>query len=211
VTRLGILGGTFDPIHAGHLDLARACREAASLDEVLFLANRLPPHKEQALASGYHRHAMVALATSGDAGFVADPRELLREGASYTIETLAALGGERPDADVFFVMGADSLRELPSWRRWRELLERATFVVAGRGGLLAASALAGQSEDFPRHRVMVVAHEPPPVSSTDLRRRLAAGEAPTGDVPDAVLDYILKNRLYGASGRHGQPGPRRRK
>lgn len=205
-TRLGILGGTFDPVHEGHLDLARACRDAAGLDAVLFLANRRPPHKEQAHASGYHRHAMLALATADEPAFVADPRELRREGPSYTIDTLEELGVERPDAELYFLTGADSLRDLPSWRRWRELLERATFVVVGRSGLGAAATLAAQQPGFPADRVIAVDHEPPPVSSTDLRRRLAAGERPSGEIPAPVLDYIRKNRLYGAD---AAPGPGR--
>ncbi len=192
--RVGLLGGTFDPVHAGHLDIGRACSSALALTEVRFLTGSQPPHKPLASASGHHRHAMVALATAPHADFIADPRELERGGVSYTVETLAGLARERPGAELFFLVGADSLRDLPHWRQPEEILRLATVVAVARAGV----AIPALPAAWPRDRVIVLDHEPPPWSSTRLRNALAAGAAPAGSLPDAVADYISKNVLYAA-------------
>lgn len=195
--RIGLLGGTFDPVHAGHLDLARTCAQRLALDEVRFLTAHLPPHKEGPRAGGYHRHAMVALATDGEAGFVPDPRELEREGRSYTVDTLRELADERPGAELYFLAGADSLRDLPSWREPEEILRLAAFVAVERRGISFEKAAALHAGSIAEGRVILIEHEPPPVSSTRIRSRLAEGEPlPAGAVAPAVARYIHETGLY---------------
>lgn len=212
MSRVGVLGGTFDPVHSGHLEIARHCRDELSLDVVRFMANRRPPHKAPAVASELHRHAMLALATATEPHFVADPRELERTGISYTVETLEEIHAERPADELFFLIGADSLRDLASWHRAGELTSLATFVAVGRRGVDARDALAiwraaasalGDEAGRPveRERVLLLDHEPAPWSSSELRRLLGVSEAPEGAIPTPVLDYIRKNRLYAESHR----------
>ena len=196
--RVGLLGGTFDPIHAGHLALATACADALDLHEVLLLTNRTPPHKPQACATGPHRHAMVALATAEHPRLVADPRELERQGPSWTIDTLEELTRERPEASLFFLLGADSLGEITTWHRWRDVLAACVVAATGRAGHDLDAALAAIGPDA-RGRVASVHVEPPPWRSRELREALAArGAAPSGALEPAVADYIRKNALYAA-------------
>ena len=192
--KIGILGGTFDPIHAGHLDIARACASRLGLAEVRLLVSSEPPHKAAACASAHHRHAMVALATALHPDFIADPRELARGGVSYTVDTLEGFSREMPGASLYFLVGADSLRDLPLWRRPQDIVRLATIVAVSRSGVAAVEPPAG----LPADRVIVLDHQPPPWSSTALRRALASGSVPPGALPDAVLDYIGKNGIYAA-------------
>lgn len=202
--RLGLMGGTFDPVHEGHVDLARTVAATLDLAAVHLLTNRRPPHKAAAEAAEHHRHAMVALATAPHGGLVADPRELIRPGPSYTIDTLEELRRERPGAELFFLGGEDSLRELSTWRRWGEILEACTFVAVGRAGRRAREAVAALPAEARRDRVRLLDHEPPPWSSSEIRRRLRVGESCDAAVPAPVLDYARKNRLYGLSGGTGE-------
>jgi nicotinate-nucleotide adenylyltransferase len=198
--RVGILGGTFDPIHSGHVDLAAFVARAIHLDEVRLLANNAPPHKPPAVANAFHRHAMLALASAGTRDVVPDPIELEREGVSYTIDTLARLEAVRPQDQHYLLVGADSLRDLHSWRRWREILDRAIVVSTGRSGVDLGVVRRERAEEIAAGRVIVVDHEPPPWSSTSLRQDLAAGRAPPeGALTEAVGDYIRKNELYGTA------------
>jgi nicotinate-nucleotide adenylyltransferase len=196
--RIGLLGGTFDPFHAGHLDLARACFEKLGLDQLRVLTAHVPPHKAGPHAAGIHRHAMVALAFAGDERILADPRELEREGPSYTVDTLASFQAEQPDAELFFLAGADSLRDLSSWREPQRILERAVFVAVDRDGLDLEDAAAGHAEAIAAGRIQLFQHEPPPWSSTALRAILGRGEEPPPEAlhPD-VARYIRKTGLYG--------------
>jgi nicotinate-nucleotide adenylyltransferase len=203
--RVGLLGGTFDPIHSGHLDIARACASALGLDEVRFLATSVPPHKPQPVAAGHHRHAMVALATAEHADFTADPRELLRGGTTYTIDTLEEVGSEMPGAELHFLIGADSLRDLPAWRRPADILRQAVVVAVGRDGVDMDEAAAAFESEIASRRVVVLRHEPPPWSSTALRASLREGAPPPGALPGPVASYIRKNHLYGDAGPAGSP------
>lgn len=194
--RIGLLGGTFDPIHAGHLDIGRFAAREFGLSEIRFSCSHVPPHKPQPVAAAHHRHAMVALATAHHADFVADPSELLRGGTTYTIDTLERLREEEPGADLLFLIGADSLRDLRSWRRPDDILRLAVVAAVGRAGIDLQAAAAGFRDEISAGRVLVRAHEPPPWSSTSLRAALARTSAPPGAIPDAVADYIRKNHLY---------------
>jgi nicotinate-nucleotide adenylyltransferase len=195
-SRLGLLGGTFDPVHEGHLDLGRHCFTVLALDELRFLPTFRPAHKDGAQASSLHRHAMLSLATAGRADFRSDPRELRREGVTYTIDSLDELRAEEPDAELFFLAGADSLKDLQTWRRWEEILERCVFVAVGRAGLALEDAAKGHEAAIAAGRIRLVEHEPPSYSSRELRKDLARGPAPKGALPVSVAEYIRKHRLY---------------
>jgi nicotinate-nucleotide adenylyltransferase len=196
--RLGLLGGTFDPIHNGHLALARAALRRLRLDVVLFVPCGRPPHKDRPGLSPYlHRYAMVALACAGERRFVPS---LLEAGADlrgerriYSVETVGrlrrALGRH---AEIYFLLGADAFLYLHEWRSVARLLRLCRFAVAGRSGFdpRRAPALRGGASVTYLPRVQVG------VSATEIRRRAARGRAVTGLVPQAVADYIAKVELY---------------
>lgn len=213
--RLGILGGTFDPIHCGHLDLARAAREAVPLDQVWLVPSHVPPHKPgQPLASPFHRFAMVALAAgSSDAPWlVSCDMELAQEGPSYTARTLARVTGAGHDPrHVFFITGADAFAEIATWRDYPALLTLANFLVVSRPGFAAESMraripeLASRMISIPaagsipaQPSILLVDATTADVSSTEVRRRLAAGLPLEGRVPAAVEHHALRHGLYRA-------------
>ena len=132
---LGILGGTFDPIHYGHLELARELCEALAFSAVRLVPAGDPPHRHVPVASANHRLAMVELAIAGNPGLEVDAREVLRQGPSYTIETLEELRAEDPPRALALIVGADAFLGLPAWHRWRELFDLAHVVVVARPGL----------------------------------------------------------------------------
>lgn len=202
--RLGIFGGTFDPIHYGHLLLAESCREQCQLDEVWFMPAATPPHKRHAeLTAARHRIDMLELAIGGQAAFRVATREIDRGGVSYTFETLEGLTAERPDDELFFLLGADSLRDLPTWRRPDRILESSTLVVVRRASspepdLASLDALVpagGDARLRARHVVMPLVE----FSSRDLRARVAAGRSIRFRTPRAVEQYIREHGLYRAS------------
>jgi nicotinate-nucleotide adenylyltransferase len=194
--RVGILGGTFDPIHRAHVNLALTCLAECALDEVRLVTASVPPHKRPPEANAFHRHAMVALAASHDERLVADPRELLREGPSYTIDTLEDMGRELEGAELFLLLGADSLRDLPTWRRWQDVVEAAVIVSTGRAGLDLDPIVKLRETEIPPGRWRVVRHEPPPWSSTELRSRLHAGASCKDALDPLVASYIARASLY---------------
>lgn len=212
--RLGVLGGTFDPIHFGHLDAAEAARAALELDEVLFIPAHDPPHKPgDPHASGFHRFALVALAIQEWPGYRASDMELAREGASYTVDTLRALHacGWIP-SNVFFIIGADAFAEIATWREFPAVLDFAQFAVISRPGVPLDEALARTPEIASRVRVpatrawndedgtaiYLVEARTRDVSSTAIRARLAQRKAIDDLVPAAVARHIVVHHLYGA-------------
>lgn len=216
--RTGIMGGTFDPIHVGHLDAAVAARAALGLDEVWLVPARVPPHRMAATrASVYHRLAMVGLAARERPGLVASDLEVNAPGPSYTSDTLARLAATGlPPWQIFFITGADAFVEIATWRDYPEILDRAHFAVVSRPGVPVA-ALAGRlpalaSRMIPADAaartaragarstaVWLVDAPTPAVSSTDIRGRAAAGRSLAGLVPAAVEEYIRQHGLYGPS------------
>ena len=215
-TRIGVLGGTFDPLHHGHLDAADAARRALALTEVVLMPSRVPPHRESpAQASGYHRFAMAALASSGREGLRVSDLELRSAEPSYTSLTLQQLAhaGYAP-AQLFFILGSDAFAEIVHWHDYPAILRRSHFAVVARPG----KPLAGLCSRLPAladrmHEpgvgptrgstggstaIWLVEAETRNVSSSSIRRRLAAAES-TGDLlPDVVAAYIARHRLYGA-------------
>ena len=198
--RLGVLGGTFDPIHYGHLDAADAARRALSLDEILFIPSHDPPHKPiDPHASAFHRFALAALAIAGRPGYRLSDMELVREGASYTVDTLRALHGHGWTASqIFFILGADAFAEIATWRAFPRVLDLAQFVVVARPGTALDTAAARTPQLRGRAGIHLVEARTRDVSSTAIRARLALGRAIDDLVPAAVARHILTHGLYGA-------------
>ena len=196
--KLGVLGGTFDPIHLGHLAAAEAARSALALDRVLFVPAGDPWLKAGATISpGEHRLAMVRAAIAGVPAYEASTVELDRPGASYTAETLAELQASfGPGTELHFILGADAALDLARWHAPAEVLARCTLVVMGRPaqGELDLSTLARIAPGAAARAVAVDLDME--VSATEIRRRAAAGESLAGLVPEAVERYIREHKLY---------------
>lgn len=202
IRRIGLMGGSFDPVHTAHLALARTALSHLSLDQVRWIPVGQPWQKARQLAAPAHRLAMVALATADEPRFVVDDIEIRREGPSYTLDTvreLQAEGGHGPEArDAWFlIIGQDQYANLPTWHGWRELIDRVTLAVACRGDQRPRPA--PELADIP-HRVVELPMPPMTVSSTDIRARLAQGDAADtlapAMVPPAVARYIANHQLY---------------
>lgn len=190
--RLGILGGTFDPVHCGHLLLARHVLEALHLDRVLFVPAAEPPHKSEVPTPPEHRWRMVCAAVEGHHRLEASDLELRRPGVSYTVDTLRRLRDEGPADERFLIIGADNVPELESWHDPEGILALATVIAGTRveSGALPAGALADRVE-----RVDTPVFD---ISSTEIRRRVRAGLPVRCLVPEAVEGYIADHGLYGA-------------
>ncbi len=199
--KLGVLGGTFDPIHLGHVAAAEAAQLALGLDEIILVPSRIPPHRSTpATASPADRFAMAERAAEGRNGWSASFLEIKRQGPSYTYDTLIELGGQR-STQLSFITGADAFAEIASWSRYPAILDLANFVVVSRPGITLDSLRERVPSAFDRSstaqtRVILVEAHTPDVSSTDIRRRIRAGEPLSGLVPPAVADYIQAHRLY---------------
>jgi nicotinate-nucleotide adenylyltransferase len=209
---IGLLGGTFDPIHIGHLRPAIEARDAIGLAEIRLIPNHIPPHRANPFCSSEQRLAMVKLAAAENAGFVVDERELKRDKPSWTIDTLIELRHELPDTPLCFLMGMDSLLGLPGWHRWQELLDHAHLVVSVRPGwqpdypgevaeLLARHHTTDATALHQRlaGHIWLADNQPIELSATRLRALLAAGEDPRYLLPPSVADYIRQQGLYPAS------------
>lgn len=199
--RLGIYGGSFDPVHYGHLLLAECCREQANLDEVWFVPAATPPHKQPGrLASPAARIEMLQLAIGGHAAFRVSSLETDRGGVSYTVDTLAAVREARPDDDLFFLMGADSLADLPTWREPQRVCQLATPLVVCRPGSprpdLSVLSELMEADEIARVERSLVDMPQIGLSSTELRERAAVGHSLRFRTPRAVEAYIEAQRLY---------------
>lgn len=195
--RLGLFGGTFDPIHLGHLILAEACREACALDRLWFVVTATPPHKRNDRTAVGHRLEMARIATAGHPAFeVSEIEADVSSGPHYSYQTLERLAVERPDDERFFLIGADSLADLPTWREPARVARLATIVVVNRPGI-DASVGRVQPDLGPGVRPFVFVDVPPiGISSTDLRARVAAGRSIRYQVPRGVEAYIAEQGLY---------------
>ncbi len=189
--RVGLFGGSFDPVHSAHVALARLALTELGLDEVRWIPAGEPWQKTHRLTAASDREAMVRLAIAGEPRFVLDRIELCRTGVSYTLDTVRALGTAMPDATFVLILGQDQYATLHTWHGWQELLERVTLAVANRpDARLDADARIARAPHLALTLPMM------DVSSTELRRRIAAGESIAGLVPDAVASYIEKHGLY---------------
>lgn len=210
--RLGVLGGTFDPIHVGHLDAAAAAQAALGLHDIVFVPSHVPPHRPtHPHAPAFHRFAMVALAIDAQRGYRVSDLELTRPGPTYTADTLRALCDQGWTAvQIFFILGADAFAEIASWREYPAVLDAAHFAVIARPGLSLDTALARAPELRARTRdvrddpvkaagtgVYLIQADTRDVSSTVIRGRLAKHRSIGDLVPAAVARHIAAHHLYG--------------
>lgn len=223
---IGLFGGTFDPVHFGHLRLATEVAETFRLDKVIFLPAGLPYHRGRgAHASGEERLTMLKLATQRDARFDVDDRELKRQGPTYTFDTLSEIRKERgADVPMVFLLGSDAFAKIDTWHRWTELFDLAHFVVAVRAGdpeweskgpgvfprdawprmTLNPRELAGT----PAGKVMTYVMTPIAISSTAIREIAGDGGSIRYLTPDPVVEYIRNHHLYSRSRAESQPTTR---
>lgn len=198
--RLGVLGGTFDPVHRGHLALAGAARDELGLEQVLFVPAGQPWRKTgQEIGANGDRLAMLRLALEGDPSFEIATLELERSGPSYTADTLEALAAQRRGDELYFIVGQDALADLPNWVRPERILELARLAVARRPEV-SAEALEEAQRRVPRLRERVFWLKMPPVevSATEIRERVGRGQPIRGMVAPAVERYIQQHGLYRA-------------
>jgi len=195
--RIGILGGTFDPVHVGHLAAARAAIECAGLDRVVFVPTREPPHRSAALAGAKHRLEMTRLAIDSEKALEVSDVEIRRGGISYTADTLRELKNIYPRDELFLILGWDAARLFATWRLPDQITRLATVVVVTRPGSGEADSAALRTAGLDPKRTVLCARETPDISGSELRDAIASGQ-PVGDrLPQAVLEYIARNRLYG--------------
>jgi nicotinate-nucleotide adenylyltransferase len=197
--RLGIFGGTFDPIHLGHLILAEHCRESCALDCVWFVVSGEPPHKRGDRTAVAHRLEMARIAIAGHAMFAVSEIEAKRPGPHYSVETLEALRRERPGDELLFLIGADTLNDLPNWREPGRVAQMATIVVVNRPGIEEADPAALPFLGAGARTILTVTIPPIGIASTDLRRRVSEGKSIRYMVPRGVEAYIEAQGLYRAS------------
>jgi nicotinate-nucleotide adenylyltransferase len=214
MSRLGVFGGTFDPIHQGHLDVANAAARAVGLDGVLFMPASVPPHRTAPRASAPHRFAMAALAVAADDRFAVLDVEMRSNDPSFTAATLDRLTAAGLDARaLFLIAGADAFRDIGTWKDYPALLDRCHFVVVSRPTCSVQSLRAAlpdlsarmapapvDAEALAQPRIVLVDARTAPVSSTDIRQRAATGESIAGLVPAAVARHIEKHHLYRSTG-----------
>jgi nicotinate-nucleotide adenylyltransferase len=201
--RVGVMGGTFDPIHHGHLVAASEVLTWYGLDEVVFVPTGQPWQKAgRDVADPEHRYLMTVIATASNPRFTVSRVDIDREGPTYTIDTLRDLGKELGDVDLYFITGADALAQILTWRDHGELFEMAQFVGCTRPGHAVDDTTLAQ---LPLDRVTLVEIPALAISSTDCRERVDRGEPVWYLVPDGVVQYIAKHRLYAPPVTKGSP------
>jgi len=199
--RIGVLGGTFDPIHLGHLAAARAAVLCAQLDQLLLVPAAHPPHRAEATASAEDRLAMARLAAAGADRVAVSDVEVRRGGRSYTVDTLRALRALNPDADLFLVLGWDAARDIRAWRDPDDVLRLARLVIITRPGLPAPSPADLRASGIDPERALLCPERTPDVEATAIRNALATDQSLNGMLAPEVSAYIADRGLYRRSGR----------
>jgi len=213
--RIGLLGGTFNPVHEGHLRAAREVEQKFALNKILFIPSYIPPHKQTTdVASPADRLAMVEIAVRVNPHFIASPIEIEAQEKSYSIITLNKVKNVYRDARVFFILGIDAFLEIETWRSYQKVLGQCHFIVTSRPGYLLTEAKnvlpvsytgklfdLGESESVEedllfKFRIFLLSIRALDISSTEIRRRIKQGQSIKGFVPEAVEVYIKKKKLY---------------
>ena len=197
-TRVGLMGGSFDPIHVGHIAIANEARDALQLARVLFLPSGKPPHKAHLGAAPLQRLEMTRLAVQDLPWAQASDVEVCREGTIYTVDTLQILSAQHPEAEFYYIIGADTLLDLPNWRNTQKVCTLCRFICLHRPGV-ADEAVSQAMRDLRAQygaQVYLVPASGPDVSSTEIRRRVSAGRSTEGLLPQAVRAYIDRENLY---------------
>lgn len=195
--KIGLFGGTFDPIHSGHIALARRVLDTFLLDKLIFIPAGNPPHKTaRQITDKKHRFSMVLLAAREDPRFFVSDYELNNEGPNYSYITISHFKTQYPEDEFFFIVGGDSFRDFPCWKNYRTLISMCTFVVVSRPGVDPARYFEKFQGDETPPRVLFLNDFSQDVSSTKIRQRLASGKEITGQVPPCVEQYIKTNQLY---------------
>ena len=195
MTRIGIFGGSFDPVHNAHLALARLALAELRLEQLLWVPAGQPWQKDRVVTPARHREAMVRLAIEGEPRFALSRIELERGGPSYTVDTVRALQAQRPGIDWYLVIGHDQYAGFHTWHAWQELLGRVTLGVADRAASRPGAPVSADPQVL-RVPHAVVALPMMDVSSTDIRGRIASGQGIADLVPAPVASYIARHRLY---------------
>ncbi len=197
--RIGLFGGTFDPIHNGHLHIARSFADELDLESVILLPAGDPYHKAAPRTAAHHRLAMAEIATQADSRLAVSDCDIVRQGATYTHDTVQIFRQHFPAAELWLLIGMDSLLQLHTWHRWQNLVRQCRIAAAPRPGSSLAQAPAPLqswlAEALPQGRLHILQAEPLPISSSQIRQQLAA-EHTSPDIPPAVLDYIRQHQLY---------------
>lgn len=213
--RIGVFGGTFNPIHLGHVKACLEVQEVFALDKILFIPSYIPPHKGSSdIAAPSDRMEMVELAVADYPQFIPSPMEIKAKGKSYSILTLSKLKTHYPNAWIFFILGVDAFLEIDSWRDYEKVLEQCHFIVISRPGYRLEDAeyvLGGKykkwihqvsaqeeisEELFERHKIFLLPISALDLSSHELRKRIKNRKSITGCVAESVKAYIIKNKLY---------------
>ena len=195
--RLGVYGGTFDPIHIGHLIIATQIQTALNLDRIIFVPAGVPPHKDPAHVSpAIHRLAMLRLAVQDNPAFAVDTIELDRDGRSFTADTLATFREREPDAGIWFIMGGDSLADLHNWRSPETIASLARLAVARRPGWDIDVDAANRQTPATTGRIDLIDTPLIDIASHEIRARRRSGQPVRYLIPDGVLEYVQRNGLY---------------
>ncbi|ACI18343.1 nicotinate-nucleotide adenylyltransferase [Dictyoglomus thermophilum] len=193
--KIGILGGTFDPIHYGHLWFAEYARERFKLDKVFFIPNKIPPHRETPLATSKQRYEMVLLATLSNPCFEVLPIELEREGISYMVDTIRDLSSCFSFDELYLLLGNDAFRDFLKWKEPYKIIEKASIIVGSRGIEDYSSDLKNFIKNF-ENKIFFLDFPYYPISAKEIRERVKRGLSIKYLVPESVEDYIIKNGIY---------------
>lgn len=197
MARIGLFGGTFDPPHTGHIELAKKVLESFDLSKIIFIPAGNPPHKqEKKKTDKAHRYRMVQLATEDFPEFFVSDFDIKNEKPNYSYMTIDHFQKEYPESEIFFIIGADSLRDLPLWMNYKKLLTMCTFIVVPRPGVSERDYFEKFAPDDPKPSLLFLEDFSYDLSSTELRKKLAMGTADDTDLPKGVKEYIKEHRLY---------------